>query len=63
MINFEHMKSFEFLKFAHVPRKHWTNFSGWQIATTLHNMVLNQMKLIVEKIGFISMNCDGHIHL
>jgi hypothetical protein len=51
------MKSFEFLKFAHVPRKHWTNFSGWEIAT-LHNVILNQMKLVVEKIGFISFNCD-----
>ncbi len=58
MTNFEHMKSFKFLKFAHVPKKHWTNSSGWEIATTLHNVVLNQMKLVVEKIGFISMNCD-----
>jgi len=52
MINFEHMKLFEFLMFAHIPRKHWTNSSGWEIATTLHNLVLNQMKLVVEKIGF-----------
>jgi hypothetical protein len=28
MTNFEHMKLFEFLMFAHIPNKHWTNSSG-----------------------------------
>jgi hypothetical protein len=28
MTNFEHMMLFEFLMFAHIPNKHWTNSSG-----------------------------------
>jgi hypothetical protein len=58
MIDFEHMKwLFEFLKFAHVPKKHRTNFSEWDI-TTMHNVVLNQMTFFVQKTIFVSISCD-----
>jgi hypothetical protein len=46
--NFEHMKvMFDFLNIHHTPRKHCTYSSGWEMATTLHNVVLKQTKSLV----------------
>jgi hypothetical protein len=56
MTNFEHMKLFEFLMFAHIPNKHWTNSSGWKIIMAMHNVLLNQTKLVVQNIIFASIN-------
>jgi hypothetical protein len=58
MTNFEDMKLFEFLMFAHIPNKHWTNSSGWKIAMAMHNVLLNQTKLVVQNINFASINWD-----
>ncbi len=56
MTNFEHMMSFEFLMFVHIPNKHWTNSNGWKIVMAMHNVLLNQTKLILQNIRFVSIN-------
>jgi hypothetical protein len=49
MTNFESLKElFEFFKFANAPKKHWTNSSGWGMAIAMHNVVLKQMKVILQ---------------
>ncbi len=50
MTNFESLKElFEFLKFVNAPKKHWTNSSGWGMARTMHNVILNKMKVVCSK--------------
>jgi hypothetical protein len=59
MIDFEHMKGlFDFLKVNHTPRKYWTNLNGWEMAIALHNVILKQTKLLVQKAKYISIRCD-----
>ncbi len=59
---FEHMKGmFDFLKVHHTPRKHQTYSSGWEMATTLHNVVLKQIKSLIQQARYISINCDHEV--
>jgi hypothetical protein len=59
MTNFESLKNmFEFLKFANAPKKHCIDSSGRGIARAMHNMVLKQMKMVLQQIIFISINYD-----
>jgi DNA polymerase III delta prime subunit len=58
-IDVESLKElFEFLKFANAPKKHWTNSSEWGMARAMHNVVLKQMKVVLQQNKLISINCD-----
>jgi len=51
MNNFESLKDlFEFLKFANALKKHWIDSSGWGMAKAMHNMVLKQMKMVLQQM-------------
>ncbi len=55
MIDFESLKKlFEFLKLANAPKKHWTDSSEWGMARAMHNVVLKQMKMVLQQSKFIS---------
>ncbi len=59
MIDFESLKeSFEFLKFVNAPKKHWIDSSEWGMARAMHNVVLKQMKMVLQQNKFISISCD-----
>jgi hypothetical protein len=59
MIDFESLKElFEFLKFVNAPKKHCTNSNEWGMARAMHNMVLKQMKIVLQQNKFISISCD-----
>jgi hypothetical protein len=55
--NFEHMKS-DFLNIHHTPKKHWTHSSGWDMATTMHNVIVKQIVLLVQHAKFLSISYD-----
>ncbi len=40
------------------PRKHWTNSSGWKMAKFIHEVVLQNMKTIVQDCTFFALNAD-----
>ncbi len=55
--NFEHMRS-DFFNVHHTPKKHWTHSSGWDMATTMHNVIVKQIVLLVQQVRFLSISCD-----
>jgi hypothetical protein len=59
MTNFESLKElFKFLKLSNAPKKHWKNSSGWGMVRAMHNVILKQMKVVLQQSKFISINCD-----
>jgi hypothetical protein len=60
LTNFENLKElFEFLKFVNAPKKHWTYSSEWGMARAMHNVILKQMKMVLEQNKFIWNNHSG----
>jgi hypothetical protein len=55
--NFEHMRS-DFLNIHYTPKKHWTHSSGWDMAITMHNVIVKQIVLLVQHVRFLSISCD-----
>ncbi len=48
MIKFEMLKDlYSLLGLKNDPRKHWTNISGWGMAKSMHDVVLENTKIIV----------------
>ncbi len=37
---------------------HWSNTSGWEMASYMHDLVVNKTKSLVEAARFISLSCD-----
>ncbi len=59
MTDFENFKKFfQFLKMEHCPQKHWSNTMDWTMAKTMHSLVLQAIKVVVQKTLFILVNCD-----
>lgn len=46
------------LKLKSVPRKHWSETSGWEMAEHLHSCVLTALKLVVQNAKFVSISAD-----
>ncbi len=37
---------------------HWFNNIGWEMATYMHEVVVNKTKNLVQSVQFISLSCD-----
>jgi hypothetical protein len=59
MIKFEMLKELNsLLGLKNNPRKHWTNTSGWGMAKSVHDVVLENTKIIVQKSRFFALNAN-----
>jgi len=59
MIDFESMnKLVHFLDVKNFPKTHWSNTSGWEMASCMHDLVVNKTKTFVEVVRFISHSYD-----
>ena len=47
-----------FLGVPKLPKKHWSNSAGWELATCLFTQVQLKTKKIMEKARFFSISCD-----
>lgn len=48
-----------FLKFLNIPCKHWNDNIGWNMVEVMHFFVLTSMRLVVQKVLFISVSFNG----
>jgi hypothetical protein len=46
------------LKTKHLPTKHWSDNSGWELAEYMHLVVLEKLKATVRSARFIAISCD-----
>jgi hypothetical protein len=59
MTNFESMsKLLYFLDVKNFPKTHWLNTNGWEMASYMHDLVVNKIETLVEATRFISLSCD-----
>jgi hypothetical protein len=59
MTNYESMsKLLHFLDVKNFPKTHWSNTSGWEMASCMHESVFNKTKSLVESGKFISFSND-----
>jgi hypothetical protein len=59
MIDYENMnKISHFLDEKIIPRTHWSNTSGWEMTSCIHESLVNKTKFLVEHVKFISLSCD-----
>jgi hypothetical protein len=59
MIKFEFFKDlYGLLRLKNNPRKHWTNTNGWGMAKSMHDVVLENMKIIMQKFGFSALSAN-----
>lgn len=47
-----------FLKVDHLPKKHWTDSSGWQIAEVMHGEVNQKMQEVLANSKYLAVTCD-----
>jgi hypothetical protein len=45
----------EFLKLENTFKKHWSDFSSWEIMEHLHNQVLASIKAIIQGARFVAL--------
>jgi hypothetical protein len=45
---------YEFLKLKNTPKKHWNDFSSWEILKYLHNQVLVTTKVAIHGAKFVA---------
>jgi hypothetical protein len=58
MTNYENMnKLLQFLDFKDSPKMHWFNTIGWGMATSMHELVINKNRGLVQATRFISISC------
>jgi hypothetical protein len=59
MTNCENMnKLLQFFDFKYSPKMHWFNTIGWEMATNMHELVINKTRGLVQATRFISILCD-----
>jgi hypothetical protein len=59
MTNYESMrKLLHFLDVNFFPKTHWSNVSGWEMASCMHELVFNKTKSLIENAKFISFSND-----
>ncbi len=51
-------KLLQFLDFKNSPKMNWFNTIGWGMATSIHELVINKTKGLVQDTRFISLSCD-----
>jgi hypothetical protein len=52
MIDYESMgKLLHFLNVKNFPKTHSSNTSGWEMASCMHDLVVNQIESLVEGLG------------
>ncbi len=55
MTDYESMsKLLHFLNVKNFPKTHCSNIVGWEMATCMHDLVVNKTKPLVEGVRFIS---------
>jgi hypothetical protein len=52
-------KLIKFLKFLNIPCKCWNDNIGWSMVEVMHFFVLTSMRLVVQKVLFISVSFNG----
>jgi len=58
MTNFESMsKLLHFFDVKNFPKTHWSNTSGWEMTSCMHDLVVNKTKTLVDVFRF-SFSCD-----
>jgi hypothetical protein len=45
----------EFLKLKNILKKHWSDFSSWEIMEHLHNQVLASIKATIQGARFVAL--------
>jgi hypothetical protein len=59
MIEFVMLKDlYDLLRLKNNPKKHWINTSGLGIAESMHDVVLENKKTIVQEFGFYTLNVN-----
>ncbi len=59
MTNYKNMKKLlQFFDFKCSPKMHWFNTIGWGMAISMHELVINKTKGLVQATRFISLLCD-----
>jgi hypothetical protein len=52
MINYESMcKLLHFLNVKNFPKTHWSNTSGWEMASYKHDLVVDKIESSIEGLG------------
>jgi hypothetical protein len=46
------------LKVEKVPKMHWSDSNEWGVVVCMHNVILEMIKYVVQKVKFFSFNCD-----
>jgi len=59
MTNYENMnKLLQFLGAPNYPKTHWFGNISWEMATYMHEVVVNKIRNLVQSVQFISLSCD-----
>jgi len=59
MTSYEPFKDFfYFLKIKNMPKKHWSNILGWEIAKNTCMIVLQHAKEVVKESPFLALSAD-----
>jgi predicted membrane chloride channel (bestrophin family) len=59
MTNYDNMsKLLQFLDVKNYPRMYWYNNTGYEIATYMHEVVVNKTLNLVQNVQFISLSYD-----
>ncbi len=59
MLEYELLREFFLLlKVKSTPLKHWSNYSGWQIANTVQGVVLSKAMSIISKVNYVVVSVD-----
>jgi hypothetical protein len=48
----------KYLRTKHLPPKHWSNNSGWELADHMHMVVLEKLKETIRSARFLAISCD-----
>jgi hypothetical protein len=49
---------FRALNVPHLPRKHWSEPAGWEIAHAIAHMISNKIKEALSRANYIAISCD-----
>jgi hypothetical protein len=59
MTNFKNMKTLlNFLKVKNTPCKHWSDFMNCKMAKTMHCIIIQSTKVVIQKAKYLVINCD-----
>jgi hypothetical protein len=59
MIKFKMFKNlYGLLRLKNNPRKYWIKISGWGMAKSMHDVMLENTKIIMQKFGFFALSAN-----